>query len=316
MRALAFLMLFTCSVAYAQTADWLDIKPATVLTPEPRAADQTRSQKEQGLIDEFSQRYAQQGKPGIAILWNRRFADVFSQWQADSRQSSEVSMSGRPISNNSGDKNEEDEEDSKEDQDIDCSWYLSSNSSGDCNYTRRTYSEKRIQDDPEKNDIKHSSPLEEFKFNAGYAQTFLSAGAKVIDRATIMRLVERSQQAASGSSSAPDYYRIEADALIGHADYLAEVLLAGPDYEGSGRDTYNVSIKDVKTGQILAMLHTDGISFGADESQSNWYGSSNGYQQGDNLDIAASSDEEQEVGSLGRLVALETMQALNQIWTH
>ena len=64
------------------------------------------------------------------------------------------------------------------------------------------------------------------------------------------------------------------------------------------------------------MLHTDGISFGADEHQTTWYGSSSGYQQGDNLDIAASSDEDQEVGNLGRLVALETMQALNQIWAH
>jgi hypothetical protein len=296
----------------AQGSDWLDIKEATVLPAKAPHQRQTLAQKEQDLLDHFSKLYALQGKPGIAILWNRRFADVFSQWQADSRQSSEVSMSGRPLDTTEGAKDETKGEKSESDKNIDCSWYLSSNSSGDCNLIRRSYTEKRIQNDPEINHIKHTSQLAEFKFNAGYAQAFLSAGATVIDRATIMRLVERQQQKARGNATAPDYYRIEADALIGHADYLAEVLLAGADHEKEGRDTYNVSIKDVKTGQILAMLHTDGLSFTVDTPQTGWVGSSQGYTENDDIDSV--EDDQSDVINLGRSVALETMQALSQLW--
>jgi hypothetical protein len=296
----------------AQSNDWLDIKDANVLPAKKVIKGPTRAQLEQITIQQFSNVYLQQGKPGIAILWNRRFADVFSQWQADSRQSSEVTMSGRPFSSkgNASDGAASSESDSSSEKDIDCSLYLRSSSNGDCNYTRRSYNEKRIKDDPEINELQHSSQLEEFKFNAGYAQTFLSAGATVIDRATIMRLVERQQQQTRGSSSAPDYYRIEADALIGHADYLAEVLLAGADATKGGRETYSVSIKDIKTGQILAMLHTDGLPRSLDNQQNTWQTSSDGYQ----LTESSGAVEEVNVSNLGRAVALETMQALSALW--
>jgi len=295
-----YLLFFIPSLVSAQ-GDWLDIKEAQVLTPEKKSQGKTKAQKEQQLIDSFTRHYIQQGKPSIAILWNRRFADVFSQWQADTRQSNEIIMSGRPANGAAKSSNSN--------NNVNCSWYLKSNSNGDCTYINRSYSETRITDDPERNSVEHSSELEESKFNSGYAQAFLSAGAHVIDRATIMRLVEREQRSKSGSSVAPDYYRIEADALIGHADYLAEVLLAGADYSNPGVDTYSVSIKDVKTGRILAMLHTDGLAFSSDKVEPTWAASTDGYELSDN-----ELNDKPEIHNLGRAVALETMQALNRIW--
>ncbi len=312
MKALLFCAVALLSTsATADPADPLEIKEANVLPAKKTSSGPTKAEQEQATIQRFSDLYVRQGKPGIAILWNRRFADIFSQWQADSRTSSEITMTGRPFSgpdSNTSQAGSDSDSDSK--KEIDCSLYLRSSSNGDCNYTRRNYNEKRIEGDPEANELQYGSQLEEFKFNAGYVQTFLSAGAKVIDRATIMRLVERQQQQARGSASTPDYYRIEADALIGHADYLAEVLLAGHDAENQGRETYSVSIKDIKTGQILAMLHTDGHSKFSDATRTSWKSSSEGYLLSRDSDVA----EVSSVKNIGHNVALETMQALSGLW--
>ena len=112
-----------------------------------------------------------------------------------------------------------------------------------------------------------------WRFENRLTEGFLSSGVKLVDRATIMRLVAADVDDAKDSSGLLSVKKIEMDALKGYADIFIEIL-AMPSGRSELKYELRASAKKVKTGEILAMVTTLGHSFAPLESQESDTGNS------------------------------------------
>ncbi len=105
-----------------------------------------------------------------------------------------------------------------------------------------------------------------WRFENRLTEGFLSSGVKLVDRATIMRLVAADVDDAKDSSGLLSVKKIEMDALKDYADIFIEIL-AMPSKRPELEYELRASAKKVKTGEILARVTTFGHSFAPLKSQ-------------------------------------------------
>jgi len=260
------------------------------------------------VLSEFRSVYKRIGEPKIAIFWNRKFNDRLSEWETVARSSFTTDGSGN-VSDvfkkqggiSAGDVSNKHEDDAAN-QAIG-SYERNVNAKGQTLVSG--YAEVKT----DQSSREGMGEISDFEFGAGYAQPLLAGSAKIVDRNTIMRLVERDDSRASGSEQIADYQKVETDALVGYADYFAEIVFA-EDLTTEIGMSFMVSVKEVSTGRIVAMFKSDGRVVDSSEAETRWLATSNGYEK---IEIES---EPATPESVGEQLAYETMQSLTKAWNY
>ena len=241
------------------------------------------------ILKSFEKAYDKEGTPSIAIFWNRKFDDQLSQWYQDVRLSQTGETSAKASDKfepKSGDKPG-----------------YERNVSGGGKIVSAQYEESRVKEQ-ERNGFQES---ESFDFSAGFTTTFLSVPAKIIDRQAIMRLIQRDNSEEAGAEMISDYQKIETDALIGYAEFLAEVLLT-PDPKGDTGWAFMVTVKSVSNGQVIAMFKSTGNKPLEGSVKEKWVSADSGYEK---------QTPKREIGhpqEVGEQLAYEVMESLTKAW--
>lgn len=238
------------------------------------------------IVSSFRDAYEREGEPRIAIFWNRKFDDQLSQWQANWRKSRTGEVA---------EKSSEKFEPTGGSQ----APYEKSSSGG-----TKIVSALHGETNAEKQEREGFSESTQFAFSSGYLNPFISTQVKVLDRDAIMRLVQRDQAKQAGAEIMADYQKVETDALVDYADYVAEILLA-PNADANLGMRFMVSVKEVATGRVVAMFESEGDAPGA--RKSNWVATSEGFKKAKPNEAGAPFD-------IGEQLAYETMQALLNSW--
>lgn len=191
-----------------------------VMERAKRSGDAAFGQKAD-MVANFASAYARNGKPKLALFWNRQLSDTLNEWYSDTRIVNRTD-------NNSAMSGE-----------------LNLNQSGS---TQNTTAIERRVTDPRRVSTSESF---EWEFQDGFLAPFLEAGVTVLDRAAIMRLTGV-DMAGSGERT------VETRALQGKADYLMEVLVA-PNQRSTVGYELRARILDVKTGAIVAMVNSKSL---------------------------------------------------------
>ena len=240
-------------------------------------------------LKSFVKAYEKEGNPSIAIFWNRKFDDQLSQWYQEIR----LSQTGE-TSVKASDKFEPKGGDEPA---------YERNVSGGGKIVSAQYVESRV-DEVKRTGLNES---ESFDFSAGFTTTFLSVPAKIIDRQAIMRLIQRDNSEEAGAEMISDYQKIETDALIGYADFLAEIILT-PDPSGDTGWAFMVTVKSVSNGQVIAMFKSTGNKPLDSSVKDKWVSTENGYEK---------QTPKREIGQpneVGAQLAYEMMKSLTKIW--
>ena len=131
--------------------------------------------------------------------------------------------------------------------------------------------------------------------------------SKIIDREAIIRFVQRDKAKEAGAEMISDYQKIEADALIDYADYLAEVVLT-PDSAADTGWSFMVSVKSVNDGRVIAMFKSQAMKPNKKDAKESWVATSGGYEKQITPDSLTSPMES------GEQLAYEMMSELIKIW--
>lgn len=241
------------------------------------------------ILKGFKSAYKKEGMPSIAIFWNHKFDEQLSQWYQEIR----LSQTGEK-SVKASDKFEPKGGDEPA---------YERNVSGGGKIVSAQYVETR-QDKKIREGFQES---DSFDFSSGFTNTFLTIPAKIVDREAIMRLVQRDNSEEAGAEMISDFQKIETDALIGYADYLAEILLT-PDSSGDTGWAFMVTVKSISDGQIIAMFKSTGNKPLDSTRKAKWVTTANGYEkQLPKRDIT-------KPHGVGEQLAYETMKSLIKIW--
>jgi hypothetical protein len=242
--------------------------PEAPVVPPPPVPDPNAAAA--AAIERFKQAYAKRGAPRIAVFWNRQLSDRLSQWVATDRVVATDNVAVmREGGRNDGEK-------------------LAA--SGE-----RVVSAQKLD-----RDAARTSPGEpwSWEFQNGFLDPLLRAGAKVVDRAAIVRLTA-AKRSGVGSAAAPDEQTIEIQALQGFADVLVEILV-GP----SGQDL-NAMVKDIDTGTILASVNSRTLPGAAPTRE--YVATSRGFE---------SRERPPELSRVASALALGVMDGLVRAWAH
>lgn len=244
-----------------------------VLTPEVRPV--TPRIDDGQLINGFGQSYQRQRSPRIAIFWNRAFSDQLSQWSASERivTTTRGAVAGTLL-----------------DKKVDLT-------GGDLT---ATMNEGRLPDNPRQ----QMNELAAAEFESAFMSPFFNAGTKLVDRSAVMRLTRHQERSQAGSDQVADSIAVETAALVGYADLLTEILMINSLGAPSGV-RFRVSLKDVKTGQVVVSFVT-AAKPPQQISKREWVATSEGFSEKPPTPPGAAD--------VGRQLALETMNALTQLW--
>ena len=247
-----------------------------VLTPVADVAkDARRAEIPSAAAHEaFRHAYRRVGSPRLAVFWNRAFDDRLREMEAKSRLVVERNLAAR---------------DEK---------------SGEPAATREK--EKWTVSVESRRDGARPQPLSEiaaFKFQAGFLRPLIEAGAKVIDRAAIMRLTEARRALDDPAGNVTDRQLVETEALMGHADLLIRIALSPSDESPTGA-FFHVSVVEVKSGRIVASFFDDAAF--ANDRRKSWTAVRGGYVQ-------VTQDPDKSPERVGRILAAQTMDALARL---
>lgn len=194
-----------------------------VMTKARKAADGAPAAfgEQSATVAGFADAYRRNGKPRLALYWNRQLSEALSDWYSDVRvlnaSQNNSSMSGEFNLNQSG------------------------NSQNTLEVQRRTQDQRRGV-------VGESF---EWEFQEAYLAPFLEAGATIVDRGAMMRFTAADDPAAGEKT-------VEVRGLQGKADYLLEILVA-PNWKSSTGYELRTRILDVKTGAIVAMVNSKNL---------------------------------------------------------
>lgn len=174
-------------------------------------------------INHFVPQYKKQGEPRIAILWNKEFDATVSEWELSPAQL-KYAESLRIETNNDS---------------------LKADFESQSTLIKKRYSTKR------------RSPIElDFEaFKTSFITTLLKANLNLIDRDTIIRL-KGSSLSGKQATYQIDSKNLETQALIGHSDYIMELLFIPTPKSALGYSA-SVEITDITTGSVIAKLIND-----------------------------------------------------------
>lgn len=288
------IVLFISTYALSSLA--VDHASMPMLT-DPPSETETETEpavSREDIVKIFSDSYQREGDPTIAIFWNRKFDDQLSQWEATHRRIREKHVVGNPLQPSSS-------EDTNSRGELDDS--LKEQNKGERSVLISNYSERRANQQSRFG----LGEGETFEFEAGYSQILIANKVKIIDRSAIMRIIERDNARESKTETLADYQKIETDALIGYADYLAEILFIKDNTADMGM-AFMVTIKEVATGKIAAMFKSKGEVVKNEKVETQWVVTANGYKLEElEGDMVTPND-------IGEQLAFETMHNLCKGW--
>lgn len=230
-----------------------------------------------GTITRFKTAYGAKKNPKIAVLLNRQLSDEVREWVTDSQ----LVLAGGYTETRTVDGKQTEQRD------------VTGGISG--------YSQQRADSGARLN------PDERWMwaFEDGFIQPFLQSGAKMVDRATIVRLAAASS-GQQGSAYAPiSVKKVEMDALKGYADIFVEILISRSPSSLYGYE-FKASAKEVKTGIIIANV-TSLRWRPEDRRQREVYATSEGYEVVDSVKIPPVED-------IASDLSLDLMNALARAW--
>ena len=247
-----------------------------VLTPVAGIAKDARRAEipSAAAREAFRRAYRRAGSPRLAVFWNRAFDDRLRETEAESRLVVERNFAAR------------DEE------------------SGKPAATREK--EKWTVSVESRRHGARPQPLSEiaaFKFQAGFLRPLIEAGAKVIDRAAIMRLTEARRALDDPAGNVTDRQLVETEALMGRADLLIRIALSPSDESPTGA-FFHVSVVEVKSGRIVASFFDDAAF--ANDRRKSWTAVRGGY-------VRVTQDPDGSLERVGRILAAQTMDALARL---
>lgn len=245
--ALGIALSSVLSTSFAQRAD-----ERPVMTPPPR--QQTQASRD--IVPDFGVIYRSAGSPKVVLLWNRTLSDQSQTAIQQKKVSREVGMSSASRTEKStagaaGNMSTRDD-DSKFD---------------------KTKTETSMS-------VAVSEPLRRIALEERHAvmveRAFVAemnrAGVNFVDRALAMR-----STAASTHRSGGDQQLIETDAIQKYADLLMEVLWI-EDKEAPAGYAFDVRTKNLKTGQEISSVYTQGFGPPPPPREGGWVAGKVGYE--------------------------------------
>ncbi len=265
----------------------------------------------------FKLAYKRAGSPRIAVFWNRELTDQLSQWYADKRVVRTSEQAGHVDARRDPPKaaaapgynrSVRGGAHALEAQYFaDCQAALKER--GADGSSKRGYAPElcyEVLQRPAPTGDDMGGKAKEFEFSAGFMDPFIGVSAKMLDRAAIMRIVQRNNARRAGTELVPDSVTVETDALIGYADYVAEVVYSSDPQSQLGVE-FLVSVKQVASGRVAAMFRTDATPADLPPPSTRWAATASGFEQ--RTTYASASPRQ-----VGEQLALETMEALSRAW--
>jgi len=188
------------------------------------------------ILSEFDNIYRKMGSPRLAIFLNRVLSDEVREWRTVHR--GVVSMQGE-FSSQKGEASE------------------SFKGPGGVAAYGQTHLSDRRRTSPEENWM--------WGFEEGFLGPFLEIGAKIVDRATIIRLTAADSGQQGSAYNPIAVKKVEMDSLKGKADLFIEILIRRMPGSKLGY-VFKASAKEVNTGIIRANVTTRGWKYSDDES--------------------------------------------------
>lgn len=229
-----------------------------------------------GTIARFRAAYGAKKRPRIAVFLNRRLSDAVREWLTDSRlvlaggYSKEETVAGQQA--------------------------RQAEVVGGISVYSQRHAGGRIRPRPNEHWM--------WAFEDGFIQPFLQAGARIVDRATIMRLAASSRR--QGSAYAPvAVKKVEMDALKGYADIFVEILISRSPSSLYGYE-FKATAKEVNTGIIVANV-TSLHWRPENRIRRQVYATSHGYEIVDSIRIPPVED-------IASDLAIDLMRALANSW--
>lgn len=181
----------------------------------------------EATMKDFRNIYMEKGKPRIAIFLNRVLSDEVREWKTSVRH---IESGDKKVYYNT-------EKEGKGGQ-IEKTSYEGPQAS---------YTQQHIE-----NDGSRPNPGEEFfwAFENGFMGPFLKSGAKLVDRATIMRLAAAADKDQGSVRDLIVVKKVEMDALINNADIFVEILVTRAPNAPGGYLMKSIA-KEVRTGRII-----------------------------------------------------------------
>lgn len=267
-----------------------DAQPTEVLVDNTNAPTIDADNWKNNIINNFKNTYKNAGKPKIAVFWNHVFDDSLSQWHANKR--AHISRKEKlDIDYDSTGKDKTTKTLSLADR-VDVEQQFTHCDNGVCYQTLKpkSYAGDNMQ-----------SKTEEFEFNSGFVSVFLQGNAKLLDRAAIMRLEQRSERYKDKGIEEADRQMVETDALIDRAEYLAEINYSNKVDAQLGVE-FLVTIKKVKSGEIIAMFRTEALPIDLESPTAQFEATPNGFVKKITNQLATPKQ-------VGQQLAYETMEA-------
>lgn len=207
--------------------------------------DPSRRPPEQDVIRRFRQAFPDQGKPRIAVFWNREFPTRVSDWYSHHRGSlnakGELSVTGK---------------DAREEK-------------GRATLTMEQESRGGLRPS-DRNAIA-------LGLQGGLISAFKQGGATLIDQSMAQRITDNALEDGTFERASPDQLRLQMRALSQHADYVLE-LVVGSEFDRDG--LYQVRVLSVKDASVVAVFNTDGKPPGS-EDQHAWVVTDGGFEKRD-----------------------------------
>lgn len=234
----------------------------------------------------FATAYQQAGRPRIAIFWNRELSDdTNAQYEAYDRT---VTAS-------------EDHQASRSDNTTTEVGGASMSSSDRLQKvtTDRVTGSRMVSTDHARSGTAETTA---WRLESSFYHPFLAAGTRLIDRSMAMRTVHGGRH----RDGSPDLVALETSALLGKADLLMEVLMS-PDDDSPIGCRFRVTVKDVKSGQVIGLLSTRAIP--PTESHTRYVPAPTGFQK-------VTTRTTPSLEEFAQRLADETMVQLMRSWNH
>lgn len=234
MQLRRFVLLGTAALAAAAAAQTSPIPESAyrrgmpeVLTPAPAPVVAAEPGFDRAA---FAAAYARAGRPTIAVLWNREFADMLQQQTAQ-----QLSIDNVRAGAASRDT-------------VRVPGYTGSEAAAAV-VSSTTITTREVKTEQGR----RSGPVErtDLEMRSAFMQTMAASGVRLVDRNVVMRTT-----AAAGKGSL-DTQQVETQALTKHARLMMEVLNTPDPAAATGWSTY-VSIKRLSDGVVLAEGYMNG----------------------------------------------------------
>lgn len=190
-----------------------------------REAPHLRSAEPTGVVKKFSDLYKKNRSPKLAIFLNRTLSDDVAEWKTSRR--AVVAGSGS----------------------------VTSSTETVLHYREETVKGPVAVYEQQRNGVEDArdNAAEPYlwELESGFMQPFLHAGANLVDRATILRLVSKNHSQGDGAGVI-DTKKNEMDALVNYADIYIELLVTRAPSAPTGYE-FKAVAKEIKTGRVLGI---------------------------------------------------------------